>query len=84
MKKGQNKIWFPAKKYGVGWGFPISWQGWVVLLLYVLLFVVGIKFVATTPVRTPFFIFYFLIITCLLIIICWKKGEKIDFRLGKK
>ncbi len=30
-KKSSN-IWFPAKKYGYGWGMPVVWQGWVVLL----------------------------------------------------
>ena len=22
--------WFPAKRFGWGWGLPLSWQGWVV------------------------------------------------------
>jgi hypothetical protein len=25
-------IWFPAKKYGYGWGVPLKWQGWAALL----------------------------------------------------
>jgi hypothetical protein len=24
-----RKIWFPAKRYGWGWGLPCCWQGWV-------------------------------------------------------
>ena len=31
MKKGKD-IWFPAKKFGWGWGLPKVWQGWVVLV----------------------------------------------------
>ena len=27
--------WFTAKRYGLGSGLPISWQGWAVLLIYV-------------------------------------------------
>lgn len=27
----QASYWFPAKRYGWGWGLPSSWQGWVVL-----------------------------------------------------
>ena len=37
MEKDKKKIWFPAKKYGNGWGFPVTWQGWIVLLSYILL-----------------------------------------------
>lgn len=25
-------IWFPAKKFGYGWGVPKTWQGWVALV----------------------------------------------------
>jgi len=27
--------WFAARRYGMGSSLPISWQGWVVLLLYI-------------------------------------------------
>jgi hypothetical protein len=37
--------WFAPKRYGLGTGIPITWQGWVVLLLY-LVVVIG---------ATPFF-----------------------------
>ena len=29
-----HNYWFPAKRYGWGWGLPISWQGWIVLIAY--------------------------------------------------
>jgi hypothetical protein len=35
MEKDKKKIWFPAKKYGWGWGPPCCWQGWVVIAAYV-------------------------------------------------
>ncbi len=25
MEKNDKKFWFPAMKYGVGWGFPVTW-----------------------------------------------------------
>lgn len=34
MTSNDRKIWFPAKRYGWGWGLPVAWQGWVVLLLF--------------------------------------------------
>ena len=27
--------WFAAKRYGLGAGLPISWQGWAVLIAYI-------------------------------------------------
>lgn len=26
--------WFPAKRYGWGWGLPRTWQGWAVTVAY--------------------------------------------------
>jgi hypothetical protein len=28
------RYWFPAKRYGWGWGLPCTWQGWLVLAAY--------------------------------------------------
>jgi hypothetical protein len=28
----QQRYWFPAKRYGWGWGFPLTWQGWIAFL----------------------------------------------------
>ena len=30
--------WFVPKRYGLGAGLPISWQGWLVLLIYLAAF----------------------------------------------
>ena len=45
MKKKNSDIWFPAKKYGIGWGVPNTWQGWVVFLSYIALVLVGGLFI---------------------------------------
>jgi len=29
------RYWFPAKRYGWGWGVPQAWQGWLVLIGFV-------------------------------------------------
>ena len=31
----QPKYWFPAKRYGWGWGLPGTWQGWLVVAAFV-------------------------------------------------
>ena len=45
MKENEKDIWFPAKKYGFGWGLPVRWQGWIVLLIYTMLIAAGIVFI---------------------------------------
>jgi hypothetical protein len=37
-----NQNWFPAKRYGWGWGPPTTWQGWLLLALYI----IGVSVVA--------------------------------------
>ncbi|NLQ16664.1 hypothetical protein HGG82_03365 [Marinomonas sp. M1K-6] len=31
----KKTVWFPAKENGWGWGKPNTWQGWLVLVLYI-------------------------------------------------
>jgi hypothetical protein len=35
------QYWFPAKRFGWGWGLPITWQGWAVLFVFVSLVAAG-------------------------------------------
>ena len=35
MKIIDDKPWFAPMMFGVGAGFPIAWQGWVVLVAFV-------------------------------------------------
>ncbi len=34
MPARDKKPWFPVKRFGYGVGFPIAWEGWLVLALY--------------------------------------------------
>jgi hypothetical protein len=78
-----RKIWFPAKRYGWGWGLPITWQGWLVLIGYVLLIVAG-RFWFLPEYHAATFVFYVLFLTVLFISICWFKGEPPKWRWGGK
>ncbi len=86
MYEKNKDIWFPAKKYGVGWGLPITWQGWTVFLGYIALLLVGVVVLIAfkTPVLLVPFVIYVLFLSGLLFFICYKKGEQIDFRWGNK
>jgi hypothetical protein len=84
MKQDNNEIWFPAMTYGAGWGFPITWQGWTILLSYIALLLLGGLFLDKSPFMIISFVIYVFILTGILFYICWKKGEKPDVRWGKR
>lgn len=95
--KRPRKLWFRAKEYGWGW-YPISWQGWAVTLVFILLYTLsGIGFAAWLgPVHTetPWsrnmilgvieFVLWMAFLTALLIRICYRTGEAPSWRWGKK
>ena len=84
LKQEEKGFWFPAKKYGYGWGFPITWQGWIVLLSYILLVVGGSFTLTGSPQSKMFLGTYTLILTVLFVYICYRKGEKPQWRWGDK
>ncbi len=40
----KSGFWFPAKRYGWGWGLPVAWQGWLVLIAFCWLVAAGVFF----------------------------------------
>ncbi len=80
----ENKtIWFPAKRYGWGWGPPSTWQGWLVLAAYVVLLTVGSVYFLKREMVLAFIILT-LSLTGGLMLVCWIKGEKPEWRWGPK
>jgi hypothetical protein len=84
LQEEGKEIWFPAKKYGYGWGFPITWQGWAVLLLYLLLVTVGSFVLTDSPENIIYFLAYVAFLTAILLYVYRKKGEKPEWRWGDK
>jgi hypothetical protein len=77
-----QEYWFPAKRYGWGWGFPRTWQGWVVFAVYGALQIAGI--VMLPPARHPVgFPVFTIALVMLLVAVCWLKGEPPRWRWGK-
>lgn len=75
--------WFPAKRYGWGWGLPKTWQGWVVYCVYFALLLVGLLVVP--PAQSEIgFIAYIVLLSAVLCAVCYAKGEPPKWRWGRR
>jgi hypothetical protein len=80
MARG-GRYWFPAKRYGWGWGLPRTWEGWLVLAAFVALVAAGAWLFP--PGATPGSYFtYVLVLAALLLGVCWLTGEPPRWRWG--
>jgi hypothetical protein len=77
MPLPKTTAWFPARKYGWGWGLPQRWQGWVVIVGYIGALALGFPLLHTHPIT---FIVYVQVVSLLLGLVCWIKGEKPRWR----
>lgn len=82
MKNGEKRWWFPAKRYGWGWGFPSAWQGWVVLFGF-LAAMTFISFVFPPDDRLGLFLGGVIGCSVVLVAICFAKGERPRWRWGE-
>jgi hypothetical protein len=76
----EDQYWFPAKRYGWGWGPPTMWQGWVVLVVWFAAIVVATFLLL--PRHLVAFLSFDLIMVVLLLLICYSKGERPGWRWG--
>ena len=77
------KYWFPAKRYGWGWGPPRAWQGRLVLLTFAALLALG-AVVLLPRHETGYFVLYTVILCGVLLVVCYVAGEPPSWRWGKK
>ena len=82
METTKEKFWFPAKTYGYGWGPPICWQGWLVMVIYAAA-LATCALVFLPDKRTSHFLVGTFSLTFVLIFVCWLKGERPRWRWGK-
>ena len=73
----KKNYWFPAKRYGWGWGLPCSWQGWIVMAAYVILLICAF-FTVNPEVNKSGFVAFVMIINVAMLLICWFKGEPLN------
>lgn len=69
--------WFKAKRYGYGWGRPLTWQGWLVMIGY-LIAVLG----PTASGDPGLTVVAVLVGTPLLLLACLRHGEPTAWRWG--
>jgi len=78
-----KNYWFKAKRYGWGW-YPSSWQGWAILIGFVLLILWNSSQIDRTADDLNPFLIQNLLLVVLLIIICYKTGEPPRWRWGDR
>lgn len=76
----EPRYWFPAKRYGWGWGLPVTWEGWAVLVVFACLLFAG--FVTVPQQSVLGFVAYMVVLGALLTAVCWWKGEPPGWRWG--
>ena len=84
-----EKLWFKRKLYGWGWT-PSSWQGWVSLIVYVVLISLIVmsreEYISGNDMSGSNFVTFALpifLLTTFFIILLFKKGEKPRWQWGK-
>jgi hypothetical protein len=82
MPLPRETAWFPAKRYGWGWGLPGRWQGWVCLLGYFAGLAAGFRWLL--PAHEQLFLALTLGLSLALVGICWWKGEPAGWRWGDR
>lgn len=70
------EYWFPAKRYGWGWGFPLTWQGWAVVLSYCAVVLLAAMVGWGIPVVV--------VATVVVLLVCLNKGEPTSWRWGDR
>ena len=73
------RYWFRAHTYGWGWGLPCAWQGWVVLGVWFAIFIDGLRLLHRPG---PAHLVFVLLMSAVLIGICYLKGEPPKWRWG--
>jgi hypothetical protein len=81
VRSERERYWFHAKRYGYGWGLPATWQGWIVLVGYLVIVFAAVGF---SGGNVWLFLLTMSVATALLLAVCFRKGEPARWRWGRK
>ena len=77
------RYWFHTRRYGWGWGLPATWEGWIVMALYVGGMVAGGTWLLPQRGEAAFLAWTGLL-SALLVFVCWWKGPPPAWHWGKQ
>ena len=83
MSERQPSFWFPVKRIGWGWGPPVRWQGWAVLLGYFALILSGIEFFRPQRALGGLLMYFACVTALLIVVIAWKGERPLRWRSGR-
>lgn len=83
MEQDKPQYWFPAKRYGRGWGFPVRWQGWLVMALYFASIYFGIRYFHPRDNPAGFILLLAIASAVLIAVVVWKGERPLAWRWGK-
>jgi hypothetical protein len=78
----EPRYWFRAKRYGWGWGLPLTWEGWVVFTLWLVIFIAAIPVLHLFQHVGEHFLFVLGMVLA-LVGVCYWKGEPARWRWGE-
>ncbi len=81
MHNKAKPYWFPAKRYGWGWGFPSAWQGWVTFIIFIAAVSI-LPFVIDPNDNLSLFLASIVGCAGALLGVCYAKGEPPKWRWG--
>lgn len=80
MTSEPKRHWFPAKRYGWGWGPPSTWQGWLVVMLWIAVLIPATIWLAAR--NLALYYVFLALMTVVLLAIVYAKGEPPRWRWG--
>lgn len=80
LKDNKEGYWFKRKMYGWGWT-PVKWQGWLVVLVGVAIFSVGL-YVGETDDAPGATLLGLIIMIVIILFFGYKKGERPRWQWG--
>jgi len=80
LKNNPEEYWFKRKLFGWGW-VPVKWQGWLVVIIGIAIFIAGIYIGDTDDPPGATFLGFLLMIT-LIFTFGFSKGEKPRWQWG--
>jgi hypothetical protein len=76
------RYWFRAKRYGWGWGLPLTWEGWIVITVWLCVLVAVVPSLHAHRHVIDRVVFIVGMVAALFGV-CYWKGEPVRWRWGE-